>query len=127
MPLQSPSCYMQYLFIVRSAPVSSSVHEALLGILNEIALHSEHSVTAIFFADAAAPLGAEGMSQIESLKDLQDKYLQFSKKNEVPLLICGRAYMEHGLKAEYLKDGYTLSGNMELSMMIADADRVVEF
>lgn len=43
------------------------------------------------------------------------------------MYVCGRAYMELGLDKDSIQDGFTLSGNMELSMMMCSAEKIMEF
>ena len=43
------------------------------------------------------------------------------------MLVCGRAFSEAHLDKDRVQDGFELSGNMELSMLISEVDKVLEF
>lgn len=118
---------MRILVIIKSPPASQVVHEIAAKSVEKISDNGEVEISGIFFTDNSVSIASKGICQISSLANLQEGYLTLSKGKEIPLFVCGRAFMEQGLDKINLCDGFSLSGNMELSMMICSADRVMEF
>lgn len=117
---------MDILVISRQTPTAFEVQKTLIETLKEFLKNDENKVVAVFFTEKAVSIASRDVKQIEALKEVQDKYRKFSQDYKVDLLVCGRAYMEAGLNKECVQDDFTLSGNMELSLFINAADKVLE-
>ncbi len=118
---------MKILVIIKSSAVATPIHKIAVKTVKELYSQKAVELLGIFFTDVAAAVGASGINQISDLEDVQNSYLNFSKNHSVPLFVCGRAYMETGLDKANLKKGFELSGNLELSMLISSADKILEF
>lgn len=57
---------------------------------------------------------------------IQDSYLSLKEKFAIDLLVCGRAFKEQGYSSSDLKEGFTLSGNMELLALAFKAQKIIE-
>lgn len=118
---------MKILVIIKSPPASQVVHEIAVNTVERLSCDSEIELSGIFFTDSSVSLTSKGICQISSLSNLQESYLNLTKERGIPLFVCGRAFMEQGLDKSSICEGFTLSGNMELSMMICSADKLLEF
>lgn len=118
---------MKILVIIKSPPASQVVHEIATNTICQLCSNYDAEISGIFFTDSSVSLASKGICQISSLCNLQENYLRISKDLSIPIFVCGRAFMEQGLDKQYLCDGFTLSGNMELSMMICSAEKIMEF
>ena len=67
------------------------------------------------------------LAVIPQHKAIQEKLIELKDKLQCELLVCGRAFKNAAISSEKLNSNFTLSGNFELSSMIATADRVIEF
>ncbi|MGN0903232.1 MAG: DsrE family protein [Succinivibrio sp.] len=117
---------MKYLFLLRQPCTAKKVHETVLSLLSKIKGDGKDEILAVFFTEGAVSLSVSSF-EISDLEETAKSYQLFSRDSGVRLLVCGRAYKESGLAKDRLREQFELSGNMELSMMIADADKVVEF
>lgn len=118
---------MKILVIIKSPPVSQVVHEIAVKTIESLCSDCAVEISGIFFTDSSVSLASKGICQLSNLGSLQTLYQNLSQKRGIPLYVCGRAFMEHGLDKSNLGDEFCLAGNMELSMMICSADRVMEF
>lgn len=118
---------MRILVIIKSPPASQVVHEIAAKSVEKISDNGEVEISGIFFTDNSVSIASKGICQISSLGNLQESYLKLSKARGFPLFVCGRAFMEQGLDKTTICEGFTLSGNMELSMMLCSADKILEF
>ena len=57
---------------------------------------------------------------------IQDSYLSLKEKFTVDLLVCGRAFKEQGYDSTDLKEGFILSGNMEMLALAFKAQKIIE-
>lgn len=117
---------MDILVISRQTPTALDVHKTLLETLKDFLKNDDNKVVAIFFTEKAVSIASSHVNQMEDLKAVQEEYRKFSKEYKVDLLVCGRAYMEAGLNKDHIDDDFSLSGNMELSLFINAADKVLE-
>ncbi len=118
---------MKLLIIIKSPPVSQVVHEIAVNTISELLKRDSVEISGIFFTDSSAAIASEGIKQIGALETVQSDYLNLSKENSIPMYVCGRAYMELGLDKDSIQEGFELSGNMELSMMMCSAEKIMEF
>lgn len=118
---------MKILVIIKSPPASQVVHEIATNTVEKLVNNRDIEFSGIFFTDSSVSLASKGICQISSLGNLQESYLKLSKARGFPLFVCGRAFMEQGLDKTTICEGFTLSGNMELSMMLCSADKILEF
>lgn len=118
---------MKVLVIIKSPPASQVVHEIATNTIGQLCSNIDVEISGIFFTDSSVSLSSKGICQISSLCNLQENYLKISKNMSIPLFVCGRAFMEQGLAKENICDGFVLSGNMELSMLICSTDKILEF
>ena len=80
-----------------------------------------------FFTDRAVTISSDDVAVIPQHKAIQEKLIELKDKLQCELLVCGRAFKNAAISSEKLNSNFTLSGNFELSSMIATADRVIEF
>ncbi len=118
---------MKFLIIIKSPPVSQVVHEIAVSTISELLKKDSVEISGIFFIDCSAAIASKGITQISSLETVQSSYLNLSKEKSIQMYVCGRAYMELGLDKASIQDGFNLSGNMELSMMMCSAEKIMEF
>jgi sulfur relay (sulfurtransferase) complex TusBCD TusD component (DsrE family) len=118
---------MKLLIIIKSPPVSQVVHEIAVNTISELLKRDSVEISGIFFTDSSAAIASEEIKQIGALETVQSDYLNISKENSIPMYVCGRAYMELGLDKDSIQEGFELSGNMELSMMMCSAEKIMEF
>ena len=112
---------MTFLLLVTQPPVCSAIHRYVLDLIDAIYM-AEHQVRAVFFTSAAAVLADSSHHH-----EFRVNYLEKSCNFNFPLLVCGRAFRDSGLRPELLENGFELSGNMELTVMLQECDKTVEF
>ena len=122
---------MNYLIILRQPVSATDTYEVELNFLQRLAVlakeESEAKVQAIFFTDRAVTISSDDVAVIPQHKAIQEKLIELKDKLQCELLVCGRAFKNAAISSEKLNSKFTLSGNFELSSMIATADRVIEF
>lgn len=122
---------MNYLIILRQPVSATDTYEVELNFLQRLAVlangETETKVQAIFFTDRAVTISSDDVAVIPQHQAIQEKLIEFKDKLECELLVCGRAFKNAAISSEKLNSNFTLSGNFELSTMIATADRVIEF
>ena len=122
---------MNYLIILRQPVSSTDTYEVELNFLQRLAVlaegGSETKVQAIFFTDRAVTISSDDVAVIPQHQAIQEKLIELKDKFQCGLLVCGRAFKNAAISSEKLNSNFTLSGNFELSTMIATADRVIEF
>ena len=122
---------MNYLIILRQPLSATDTDEVELNLLPRLAVlakeESEAKVQAIFFTDRAVTISSDDVAVIPQHKAIQEKLIELKDKLQCELLVCGRAFKNAAISSEKLNSNFTLSGNFELSSMIATADRVIEF
>lgn len=122
---------MNYLIILRQPVSSIESYEVELNVLQRLAVFTNENscekVQAIFFTDRAVTISSDDVAVIPQHKSIQEKLIELKDKFQCELLVCGRAFKNAALSSEKLNSNFTLSGNFELSTMIATADRVIEF
>ena len=112
---------MTFLVLVTQAPDRSSVHR-YVGELIEAIYQQGHRVKAVFFTSVAAIFGTNTYNA-----EQVNKYLDLAQNYRFPLLICGRAFRKLGQQPQSLHAGFELSGNLELTVMLQECDKTVEF
>ena len=122
---------MNYLIILIQPVSATDAYEVELNFLQRLAVlakeESEAKVQAIFFTDRAVTISSDDVAVIPQHKAIQEKLIELKDKLQCELLVCGRAFKNAAISSENLNSNFTLSGNFELSSMIATADRVIEF
>ena len=122
---------MNYLIILRQPVSATDTYEVELNFLQRLAVlakeESDAKVHAIFFTDRAVTISSDDVAVIPQHKAIQEKIIERKDKLQCELLVCGRAFKNAAISSEKLNPNFTLSGNFELSSMIATADRVIEF
>lgn len=122
---------MNYLIILRQPVSSTDTYEVELNFLQRLAVlakgEPDSKVQAIFFTDRAVTISSNDVDVIPQHKAIQEKLIELKGKFQCELLVCGRAFKNAAISREKLNSNFTLSGNFELSTMIATADRVIEF
>lgn len=122
---------MNYLIILRQPVSAIDTYEVELNFLQRLAVlakeESDAKVQAIFFTDRAVTISSDDVAVIPQHKAIQEKLIELKDKLQCELLVCGRAFKNAAISSEKLNSNFTLSGNFELSSMIATADRVIEF
>lgn len=118
---------MNYLIILRQPVSAVETYKVELDFLQKLTSLPEAKVQAVFLTDRAVTVSSEGVSAIPQHKEVQAKLIELKKLFQCELLVCGRAFKNASLSEKILNLNFTLSGNFELSSMIATADRVIEF
>lgn len=118
---------MKVLFILRQAPGNLLLHKKVTDLLSLITKEQTLEDSAVFFTDDAVSISSKGIGQLPEHKEIQEAYLKVSLENSISLLVCGRAFKDKGLEKEQVQEGFSLSGNFELTTYIATADKVIEF
>lgn len=114
--------FMQYLLVINSSIENKYVHECVLELLSKFD-EKERVLKGIFISSNAVSLCSLDCSD----KALQDSYVKQALRLNLKMLVCGRAFSEAHLDKDRVQDGFELSGNMELSMLISEVDKVLEF
>lgn len=121
---------MNYLIILRQPVSALETYEVELNFLQRLAVLAKEDpdvkVYAIFFTDRAVTISSDDVAVIPQHKAIQEKLIELKDKLQCELLVCGRAFKNAAISSEKLNSNFTLSGNFELSTMIATADRVIE-
>ncbi len=112
---------MTFLLLVTRSPKLPSVHSYVLALIEAIYAQG-HSLRAVYFTAAAAGCAAQ-----DGCPELSAAYVKSAKTFSFPLLCCGRAFRNLGLEPEALNEGFELSGNLELTVMLQECDKSVEF
>lgn len=118
---------MKVLVIIKTPPVSQVVHEIAIETVEKLSQTGFIDISGVFFTDNSVSIASKGINQISSLEEIQLGYINLKKEKNIPLYVCGRAYKEQGLDKSSLDKEFTLSGNMELSMMMCSVDKIMEF
>lgn len=124
---------MKILFIITRSYLQSLLHQKVASSLASLNQNPKVDKCSVFFTSKAALIAATGQSAKDKVSDLN--LLQFKKvqaayqslDSKIELLVCGRAFKDFNLDDSNLDSSFVMSGNMELSMLIAGYDKVVEF
>lgn len=112
---------MTFLLLVTQSPDNRPLHAYILDLIASI-YQQGHNLRSVFFTAKAASL-ATG----DENSELSSAYLGLAQANHFPLLCCGRAYRDLGFTPDSLRKGFELSGNLELTVMMQECDKTVEF
>ena len=114
---------MNFLFLERMFFADLNLMQRRLTLYENI-LKQGIKVEAIFMTAEAVKIGSRLVDD-EVLK-IQDSYLSLKEKFTVDLLVCGRAFKEQGYDSTDLKEGFILSGNMEMLALAFKAQKIIE-
>ncbi len=118
---------MNVLLIIRNPPVNVALHRIVLGLVDRLITEKKVNLTGLFLTDDACILSSASLKEIDELHSIQLGYMEVSRKINAPILVCGRALIEHGIDRTNVAECFEISGNVELSMNIFNADKVIEF
>ncbi len=114
---------VNFLFLERMFFADLNLMQRRLTLYENI-LKQGIKVEAIFMTAEAVKI-ASRLVDDEVLK-IQDSYLSLKEKFTVDLLVCGRAFKEQGYDSTDLKEGFILSGNMEMLALAFKAQKIIE-
>ncbi|MGN1280938.1 MAG: DsrE family protein [Succinivibrio sp.] len=115
---------MKILIICRQT-FPHSYQKEMIDSFMKTAFHADDEIVSVFFTGDAA-----GYCLKQSEDSGKREFRQMLKDNREEVreyLVCARAIRSMGADESCLDPDFKISGNMELSQMIAEADRVVEF
>ncbi|MBQ2382177.1 MAG: DsrE family protein [Succinivibrio sp.] len=116
---------MELLIIIKSSPCNSLSHQTVNFIVNR-AYEDKLEIKGIFFRLDAVSITSLEMEKRSDLYGIQTLYTELKDKFGISLFVCGGDLQEKGISVDSVRSEFTLSGNAELSMMIASCDKVLE-
>ncbi len=114
---------MSFLFLERMFFADLELMQKRVSLYEDI-LKQGKKVEAIFMTADAVRIASKFVEG-EVLK-IQNFYLSLKEKYAIELLICGRAFKDQGFDNSDLKEGFTLSGNMEMLSLAFKSQRIIE-
>ena len=116
---------MELLIIIKSCPCNYLSHNTVKYIADR-ASEDKLNIKGIFFRSDAVCITSKEMEKRSDLYGIQKAYLDLYDKYKISMFVCGGDLQEKGIAVESIEEGFTLSGNAELSMMICSCDKVLE-
>lgn len=117
---------MKILFVITQPASFAAVHLYVLELLKEYRSR-EQDIISVFFTGQAVGLMSKNHEENSAQGRLRNSYGSVCAEIGTQILCCGQAVRNHGLIYQDLLDSVKVSGNMELSVNIANADLVLEF
>ena len=125
MGIETPAQILMKILIICRQYFPHPFQKEMIDAFMRQAVLSENDILSVFFT-------GDGVKYC--LKDCENETFNSFKKmltdntsTEYEYLVCGRALKSLNLEESSLDKHFKISGNMELSSLIAEADKVVEF
>ena len=115
---------MKYLILVKSSPSKKSNHSFLLNLLRCIET-SKDQIQGVFFTGKAAEIAGSMNNGDAAL--LKKEFVSLNEEFQIKLFVCGYAFRQIWKNVEAVDSHFVISGNMELSVLAIDSDRLMEF
>lgn len=114
---------MNFLFLERKFFTDLALMQKRLFLYENI-LNQGKKVEGIFMTADAVKIAGKLVN--DEYLEIQDSYLSLKENFAVDLLVCGRAFKEQGYDSFDLREGFILSGNMEMLALAFKAKKILE-